>query len=143
MIEEEVRIIEVSGPEISVEQVQGTACGNCSRICGTSLLGPGMKEKIQRFEVEADGSWRPGDRIVIGLPERALVAGFLKIYLIPALFLLLGAGLGQGLGSRVFFLSTDVGSILGGTLGLALAFGMLKRVSLGSLRPMVIRRRVD
>jgi sigma-E factor negative regulatory protein RseC len=143
MIEKEVRIIEISGLEIGVERVQETACGNCSEICGTSLLGPRMKENIRRFEVEGDGSWKPGDRIVIGLPERALVAGSLRIYLIPALFLLLGAGLGQGFGGRVFFLSTDAGSIIGGIFGLALAFGMLKRISVGSFTPMVIRRRAD
>lgn len=142
MIEEEVRIIEISDPKIWVERVRGT-CGSCSGVCDTSLFGFGKKAKVRRFEVEADASWRPGDRIVIGLPERAAVAGLLKIYLIPALFLLLGASVGQGLGGGIFFFSTDVGPILGATLGLVLAFGMLKRVSAGSLQSTVIRRRAD
>lgn len=144
MIEEEAVVTKVDGRAIWVEKFHKSACGSCSQGCGTSLVARMMGDnKPVCLRIEADDPLAPGDRVVIGVEEGAMVSGSFIVYLLPLFFLFGGAVLGKLLADQGVFSSVDTGSIAGGLAGLALAFVLLKRY-LGfrgpDLRPSFIRR---
>ncbi|QJD30147.1 SoxR reducing system RseC family protein [Methylococcus geothermalis] len=143
MIEEEAIVTEVEGHSIWVEKFQKSACGSCAQGCSTSLVARMLGDKPMRLKVDADGPMSPGDRVIIGVEEGALLAGSFRMYLLPLFFLLGGALLGKLLADQGVFASADAGSIFGGLLGLGLTFVLLKYcpgLHGQDLRPVFIRR---
>lgn len=143
MIEEEAIVTGIEGRSIWVEKLQKSACGSCAQGCSTSLVARMMGDKPVRLRVEADGSVAPGDRVVIGVEDGALVAGSFRMYLLPLFALFGGASLGKLLADQGLFASADAGSITGGLLGLGLAFAALKYypgLYRQNPRPVFVRR---
>jgi len=83
----------------------------------------------------------PGDAVIVGLAEGALLRGSLLVYLLPIVLLLAGALLGQA----AFAGAGEEPVILSGAVGLGLGF-LAARVVSRRLRsdtrfqPMVMRR---
>jgi sigma-E factor negative regulatory protein RseC len=143
MIEEEAVVTEVEGRSIWVEKFQKSACGSCTQGCSTSLVARLLDGKPMRLRVEADAPVSPGDRIIIGVEEGALLTGSFRIYLLPLFSLFGGALLGKLLAGDGLFVSAEAGSITGGLLGLGLTFLLLKYypgLHRQNLHPVFIRR---
>lgn len=143
MIEEEAVVTEVEGRSIWVEKFQKSACGSCTQGCSTSLVARLLDGKPMRLRVEADAPVSPGDCIIIGVEEGALLTGSFRIYLLPLFSLFGGALLGKLLAGDGLFVSAEAGSITGGLLGLGLTFLLLKYypgLHRQNLHPVFIRR---
>ena len=124
MIEEQGRVVRVSGALAEVACIRRSACGGCSvnGACGTSLLERYLgRQPLALHAANAIGA-RPGDLVVVGVPEETLPQAAFVAYLMPLLVMLLGAlggdwlaGLTQGSWSQGLVL-------LGGIIGLGLGF---------------------
>ena len=104
-------------------------CGSCSHgsRCGLGHLAAGRAATVLR--VPAQGGVRAGDTVRVSVPLRALTIAAVLGYVLPALFLLVGAGVGHAAGSD---LSAALGAA-GGFFG-AMALGRLLIVLIPGLR---------
>ncbi len=100
MIEETVQVTTTEGDIAWVEAVQRkTSCGVCAAqsSCGTSVLSKVLGQRPLRLAALNPIGARPGDRVIIGLRDDAMVRGSLAVYLVPLLTLLAGAFMGETL----------------------------------------------
>lgn len=143
MIEAEVLVVAVAGRQALVESSRQSACGQCSAAgaCGTSLLSRQFGQRAVRLEVDNPIGAMVGDRVVLGLPERLMLRGALRLYLPPLLLLFAGALLGEQL-AGLLALAAEPWSILGGLLGLSLWPLLMHGTGdgLAGQRPVLLRK---
>ena len=105
MIEEQATVIKCEEQYVWVQTHRQTSCGHCSvkNGCGTQVLSKVLGNKIAQVRClnpeksQPDNKslhLTPGDRVVIGLKESALLSGSLIIYLLPLVAMLLSGGSG-------------------------------------------------
>jgi len=143
MIEEPAVVVETGDGYAWVETRRRSACGACSASdgCGTATLAKVWGERRMRVRAISNLPLRPGDAVIVGLAEGALVRGSLLVYLLPLALLLAGALLGQA----AFAGAGEEPVILAGAVGLGLGF-LVARVLSRRLRsdarfqPVVVRR---
>ena len=135
MIEEQARVVQVSGDRAEVAAMRQPACGTCSAQagCGTALLTSLFPQRALRFWVNNDIGAAPGDRVVIGLDERRLQQGSLLLYALPLLGLLLGA-IGGEAGFSFIGLPAELGAVVSGLLGLIAALSVARRLASGATK---------
>ena len=143
MIEEPAVVVEAGDGYAWVETQRRSACGACAASdgCGTAALAKVWGERQVRVRAISTLPLRPGDAVIVGLVEGALVRGSLLIYLLPIILLLAGALLGQA----VFAGAGEEPVILAGAVGLALGFLAARVVSRrlrgdARFQPVVVRR---
>ncbi|MDQ7015465.1 MAG: SoxR reducing system RseC family protein [Gammaproteobacteria bacterium] len=126
MIEEQARICELAGDDVWVEVERRSACGSCEVRggCGTSVLATVLGRRMSRIKVQNSVSASLGDSVVVGIPDAALIQGSLAVYAAPLLSMLLFALLGEQLIDDSQWV--EIGSIIGGLLGLSLGFFWLR-----------------
>jgi sigma-E factor negative regulatory protein RseC len=135
MIEEIATVIETEGEMMSVEIQRQSSCGACSvkSGCGTNLIASLFGKRRAMLSLPNTIHARPGDRVVLGIRENDLVAGSIRLYLLPLAGLLLGALAGHLLAG------TELFSIAGGLLGMfAVLHGLKSRQVAPHIR--VLRR---
>lgn len=148
MIEEQAVVARLDGEDAEVEVQRRSACGGCgaSGSCGISALDRYFGRRISLLRVANDIGARPGDAVVIGLSETAMLRAALAAYLAPLLGLLLGAIGAQAIADALAW-SSQAGVILGGLLGLVLVLRWLSGYSARLARDpryrAVILRRAD
>ena len=143
MIEEPAVVVEAGAGYAWVETRRRSACGACSASegCGTAALARAWGERRARVRAISTLPLRPGDAVIVGLAEGALLRGSLLVYLLPMVLLLAGALLGQ----TAFAGAGEEPVILSGAVGLGLGF-LAARVASRRLRsdarfqPVVVRR---
>jgi sigma-E factor negative regulatory protein RseC len=145
------RVVRIEGDQVWLEPEQTTSCGHCasSASCGTrEAAGMGTvtsRLQARRFLLDSTGGlgdgqkFREGDRLVVGVSERALLKAALTAYGLPLLFALVSASVVQGLYGE------DATTLLGmlGGLGLGLLAARLNARRLaarGELAPRFVRR---
>lgn len=147
MIEEIGVVISAQGDMAEVEGRRRSTCGGCAvnGACGTSLIARyfGRRRALLRAH-NAIGA-EPGDHVVFGLPERALLEASFVAYLVPLLAMMGGAMLGDYLaGLRAPAYAQGI-SVLSGFGALAVALVWLRRFGRTkeldhSYRPRILRR---
>ncbi|MBL3588461.1 MAG: SoxR reducing system RseC family protein [gamma proteobacterium endosymbiont of Lamellibrachia anaximandri] len=122
MIEENATVVSCEGDHAVVETRQKAACGSCHSAdsCGTSVISGLFKRKHNQLRVLNAVGAKPGERVVIGLQERALVNASLVAYLLPLFFMISFAFAGQELMGLYFQPAGELIAILCGLLGLIL-----------------------
>lgn len=132
MIEETGVIVEVDEHYAWVEAASSSSCSSCSakQGCGTASLQQWFKRKPNRLRVSKNQEVSPGERVVIGIPEQALVRGSFMIYMLPLLSLILAALLGAQLNDALGWSSRDGVSIVFAVAGLGLSIAWLKKYML-------------
>lgn len=147
MIEEAAVVVAVRGDLAQVESRRLAPCGGCSAngACGTSLLGRYFGRKRPLLTVHNPIGASPGDSVVVGVPESALLEASFAAYLVP-LLAMIGGGIGGG------FLAGSIApayaqglSVLGGVGGFAAGLWWLARFSRareadGRHRAVILRR---
>ena len=130
MIETRAIVIRVEGKEALVESTQGGGCGNCDSEngCGSGKLSQLFCSEPRRFRVRNDGNAQVGALVQVTLAEGVLLRSALLMYILPLLLLLVGAMGGAQWPSDAA--SSDSYSAIGGLLGLALGFVLVKVLSL-------------
>lgn len=97
MIEETGRVVAVEASAVWVETVRQSTCQSCSarQGCGHSLMERDRAGARARVRAMVDGHrLQPGDQVVVGVPEGALMHGAVMVYLMPLVLLFAGALLG-------------------------------------------------
>jgi sigma-E factor negative regulatory protein RseC len=103
MIEERAVVLSVSAGVARVQAIRRSTCGACSArgACGTSLLDRFLGRRPLELELEDTIGLAPGEEVVVGVPEEALLISSFVAYMLPLLGLigaaLIGAELAQGL----------------------------------------------
>ncbi len=126
MIEETAVVTRAAEGVAWVQTRRKTACGGCSlnKGCGVSVLEKMLGDRNTTLQVIDPLSVRPGDEVVIGIRESALVRGSVAIYIVPLLAMMLFAILGSAVVAPLYDgLSAEGSSILGGGVGLVVGFG--------------------
>lgn len=139
MIETPARVTRISGSSAWVISEAPASCGACGgKGCGSSVFNRLWHPDSPEFQVVNAIDASPGEAVVVGLPEGALLQASTAAYVVPLLTLLLGAGLGQMLGGKE---SGELAAALGGLIGLLLAGLWLKRRRPGQAgNPVILRR---
>jgi len=130
MIEENALVVKTSTEDKQYAWVQTqrkSACGTCSAksACGTQILSRIFGQKLSRIKVINSCNAKPGDYVVIGLEDQALLKGSFLLYFVPLIFLIIFSLIGT-LIAKSMSLPTgyiDLSSIVSATLGML--FGIL------------------
>lgn len=143
MIETPARVVRVDGACAWVVSEAPSSCGACGgKGCGSSVFNRLWHPDNPEFQVDNPIDASPGEAVVVGLPEGALLRASGAAYVVPLAALLLGAGLGQVMGRMSGADgSGELAAALGGLTGLLLAGLWLKRRRPGQAGDPVILRR--
>lgn len=129
MIEERALVLETRFDETDFScqlarvKVQRTsACESCSLKsgCGQSTLTKLSSNQCLELDVENTLNAKPGDEVMIAIPEAGLMSASLRVYFVPLILMVLGAMLG-GIIDPVNELWTVILSMLGLVAGFVLA----------------------
>lgn len=143
MIESVATVVAVGQDWAQVECRRKSACGHCHQqeSCGVGAMAKGMPGRPQLFQVALTMPVRVGQEVLIGIPERSLLKSALLVYMVPLLFLLLGALAGKGV-AQLYLLAEEapeiLGALLGGGLGFLIARFGAKRLTGGEYRPVML-----
>ncbi len=137
MIEETALVIR-SGPGYAeVRPGKRSACGSCSAKggCGTALVAGLLGRRRNNTLRLADPlGTRPGERVVLGIDEAAMVRASLLLYGLPLVTLLAGMIAGQSLAG-------EAGAFVGGGSAFAATLLGLRLRGVGRFaRPVILRR---
>jgi sigma-E factor negative regulatory protein RseC len=123
MITEQGIVEEASGRKAMVRVEKSSACATCqSRESCQEVSGRDMVIEV----VNELGAGR-GDRVEISIPSGSFLILSLLVYLLPIAALIGGAVAGGGV-AGVFQANPTTGAIVGGFLGIAITFCVLKRL---------------
>lgn len=130
MIETRAIVIRVDGNDALVESTQGGGCGSCDSEngCGSGKLSQLFCSEPRRFHVRNDGNAQVGALVQVTLADGVLLRSALVVYMLPLVLLLGGAIIGAHWASDAA--SSDSYSALGGLIGLASGFVLVKGLSL-------------
>ncbi len=131
MIEESGRVISTDGEFAWVETERTSACSSCSanKGCGTGALSKVYGRRFSRVKALNNINAEPGEMVVIGLVEDALVRGSLAVYGLPLLSLFLMALLGEAVATEFGMQQADGLIAIFGLAGLALGFYLVRLFS--------------
>lgn len=128
MIEQQATVRRVHDGLAEVEVERRSACNGCnaSAGCGTSVLAGLFGRKSLRVWLNNDIAAEPGDRVIVGLRDEAMLRMSFQVYLMPILALLAG-----GIIADVLFPSSEAMTLVGAALGLGSGLLYLKESSRG------------
>lgn len=137
MLEEEALVVAVERDDALLEIVRRAPCGLCGRTrgCGVSVWSRLLGQRNSAFRAANRIQAQPGDSVVVGVDERALLDGALAAYGVPLLLLLAGAALG----GAIFPAGGDFPALAGAGTGLALALFWLWRRPGGRAGVVILR----
>ena len=129
MIEEEGTVTGLKGEWAVVEPSTSGGCSSCSASggCGTASLARFFGQRKQQHYAQNPVNARPGDKVIMGLEEKALLSSSLLMYLVPLLAMILGAIIFSA--GFTDLLPGDGAALLGAAMGLAAGLGLAKLLS--------------
>lgn len=144
------RVVDIQGATVWLEPEQTTSCGSCA---SASSCGAGARDAnpaggigtvanriaARRFALANTDGLRIGERVVVGVAERALIRAALTAYGLPLATALAAGGIAESaFGSDLATMAAMAGGLL---LGLLLARLVARRLSVrGELAPHFLRR---
>jgi sigma-E factor negative regulatory protein RseC len=149
---EELAVIVASDVDgIWVEPKRKSVCGQCAvkKGCGTGVLETILGKKPTQIEVVSQIPVLPGDQVVIGMKEQALLHGTFLVYALPLILMILGGICGQILGDRIALFNQlfnqEIMSIIFALLGFMCGYAMARhrinfRMKYNELMPVVLRQ---
>jgi sigma-E factor negative regulatory protein RseC len=131
MIEETGTVTAVSGGLAEVECERRSTCGNCAvqGACGTSLLERFFGRKPHILAASNPIAAEPGERVVVGVREGAMLQAAVTAYLTPLLAMMTGATGLEWLAGHLAPAWSDGLAALGGLAGLAAGLWWLSAFS--------------
>jgi len=130
MMTETARVVSVDEPGYAwVETQRKAVCDSCSvqKGCGTGVLAKFFSGRRARIRVLNSLGASVGDEVVVGIEDGLLIRTSLAVYLVPLVWMLIGAIGGSMLGERIDSISSESASALFGVAGLAIGFLWLRR----------------
>jgi sigma-E factor negative regulatory protein RseC len=131
MIEERATVVRLDEDYAVVETQQRAACGSCQSAgsCSTSVLSGLFKRRPNQLRVRNPIQAKPGEEVIIGLQEHALLKVSFGAYLLPLVCMLLSAMLIHHLTRDSMPLLGELPSIGGGLLGLIFEMYLFKALA--------------
>lgn len=117
MIEETARVAHVQGRRVWISAIERSACGSCAQGgCSTRVLA----KMLPRRDLEVDSALplSPGDLVVVGIDESALLKSSLMLYIFPLLSLFCGAALAQWVAQALGSPAGETWAVVGAAIGL-------------------------
>jgi sigma-E factor negative regulatory protein RseC len=138
MLEETARVVEVKDGLVLAETESRSGCNHCSSgSCSTSVVAKLFGVRRNRLVMENSIGARPGDQVVIGIPDALLARASVLAYLMP-LFLMLGlTALGDQFGLAPIWLSLL--ALSGLVIGFYMVYRMTRGWSAQRYRPQLLR----
>ncbi len=127
-MEKSARIVKIHGEIATVIVKQQNACSVCSvnSLCGTSVLSSIFTRKAE-FDVINEAGAKVGDEVYLEISDAVLIKASIAMYLLPILFLLAGAIIGEKF--LYTLANAEVASIIGGVTGFFLGILFYKSYS--------------
>jgi sigma-E factor negative regulatory protein RseC len=125
MIEESGTVVSVEPDYAWVETRRQSTCSVCvaRHGCGTATLARILGNRRTRLRVVTQSEIAPGEEVVLGLDEGALVRGSVAVYLVPLVLMIAFAiGAESLFGSR----SSDELALAGAMTGLVCGFAWVR-----------------
>jgi len=89
MLEEAAKVVSATGERLWVETESRAACSHCaSSSCTTSVVSKLFGVRRNRLELPNTLGARPGERVMIGIPDELLVRASVWAYLVPLVAML-------------------------------------------------------
>jgi sigma-E factor negative regulatory protein RseC len=128
VIEQTGVVVALQDKFAEVQALRQGACGSCSATgaCGVSLIDRVLGRRRLHLSVLNDIGAQVGERIVLGVPEAALLRAALAAYFVPLMSLIAGAILGRESATLSQLLAPEPASIAGGLIGFVLALRWLR-----------------
>ena len=140
MISEQAIVRRVEGAQAELELQRDSSCGGCEvrDACGIGALGRLLGQRRKSLVIDTERRLRPGDRVVLALPERALVRLSLLVYGLPVAGLLGGALLPAALWPGAADAVAVIGGVAGFCIGAKLAARRSARLPRGAVMPKIV-----
>jgi len=135
-------VVSVDGNVVWLEPEQTGSCGGCaaSGSCGAKGIGTmASRLEYRRFKIDNEANLFVGERVVIGIPDNALIKASITAYAIPLATLLLAGALAQWrFGNDIATMAAMVAGLL---IGLGFSrVGAGRLLMQGDLAPRFLRR---
>ncbi|MFO8003583.1 SoxR reducing system RseC family protein [Thioalkalivibrio sp.] len=119
-IEERGVVVTADASWAMVRVQRQTTCGSCSARsgCGNGVLSEVLGRRALELRLANAHGLRPGDRVILGIRDRALVSGAVAMYLLPLFGLIASPVLARTLSSELGEGWLIVAGISGFVLGL-------------------------
>jgi sigma-E factor negative regulatory protein RseC len=135
-------VVAVDGAVAWLEPEQTGSCGGCaaSGSCGAKGIGTmASRLEYRRFQIDNEANLFVGERVVIGIPDNALIKASITAYAIPLATLLLAGALAQ------WRFGSDLVTMAAMVAGLVLGLGFSRvgagwLLMQGDLAPRFLRR---
>jgi len=135
-------VVAVEGNVVWLEPEQTGSCGGCaaSGSCGAKGIGTmASRLEYRRFKIDNEANLFVGERVVIGIPDNALIKAAITAYAIPLATLLLAGALAQWRFGND--LATMAAMVTGLLVGLGFSrVGAGRLLTQGDLAPRFLRR---
>ncbi|RXJ72308.1 transcriptional regulator [Veronia nyctiphanis] len=97
MITATAEVVSYKNGCLLVRSTQQTSCGSCGSQsdCGTGIVSKALPAKTLDISIPSDKSLPVGTMVEIGMQENAMLKSALVVYVVPLLFLIVGAIFGQ------------------------------------------------
>jgi sigma-E factor negative regulatory protein RseC len=132
MIEENATVVRVEEEGYAiVETPQRAACGSCQSAgsCSTSVLSGLFKRRPNQLKVLNPIAAQPGEQVIIGLQEAALLKTSVSAYLLPLVCMMSAAVVAHQLTRDFNAVLGELPTIGGGLLGLIIGLYLFKTQS--------------
>jgi sigma-E factor negative regulatory protein RseC len=120
MIEQQGRVVAAAGARVRVRLGGTSGCTACDagRGCGAGVFGRLLRRRPVELEFDNPVGAKPGQAVMVGLPESLFLALTLRLYLLPLLAGLAGAVVGHALAQRAGLdgAALDFSAALGGVV---------------------------
>ena len=143
-MDREAIVARVEGAQAYVEvRGAGAGCGRCHEAggCQSSILGQLFRTRPRQYRIANPIGAAPGDHVIVRVASGATLRAAILVYMLPVLFLILGAVAGNALGANG---KSDATTVLGALLGLSvgiLSGVIVRRGPIGKVKdPILIRR---
>lgn len=92
MVKEQATVTGLDGNWALIQMQRQSACSHCelSNGCGTGVIGRLLGLRSKPVKIKNEYQLKPGDSVILGLPEEALLKASLLIYGLPLLGLIVG-----------------------------------------------------
>ncbi len=118
MIEEQAIVIGVKGDYVEIQMQRQSACSHCelNKGCGTGAIGRMLGHRSKPLLIENTLNLIPGDRILLGMPDRSFLKASLLLYGLPLGLLVVTAVTMETIsnGSEMLVLISAAAGFLGG-----------------------------